>query len=357
VSPSAIVVGAGVLGAALARRLTVDSWDVTIVDQHPPGTALGSSGGVSRLIRTAHGNGREDAQAAWRSLGLWRELESELGTALVTEVGLAWLAGADDAWERAGESVLRELGVPVEVIATEDSGGLFPDLSTDDLRYLLYEPRAALVAAREALVSLVEDARARGARWVGARGQRVDDAVLADGNRLTADVIVWAVGCWTAAVFPELLRATIVQQDTYYYAADPRWSTPPVPAWSDVQAGITGAGDLAGDGFKVGLHEDGPLVELDGARRADPGLGAHARTYLERRFSSLAAAPLLRTEVQHTAYTNWAPGVEPTATVAGVRLTRDPAHPSVWILGDGSGSWFKTAPLAAQLTAGMLPRA
>jgi sarcosine oxidase len=344
---SAIVVGAGVLGAALTRQLVLDGWEVTLVDQHPPGTTLGSSGGVSRLIRTAHGPARDEARAAWESLARWRAIEAELGTPLVTEVGLAWLVGEDDAWQRAGEAVLRELGVPVQTVALGDAGSLFPDLATDDLRYLLYEPRASLVAARRALIALVADARARGARFVGARAERDGDGVLAGGERLTADRVIWAAGCWTATIFGELLQATIAQQDTYYYGAAAPWNSPPVPAWSDLRAGITGAGNLAGDGVKVGLHEDGPVVDLDGARRADPALRAHAGAYLARRFPSLVDAPLVHTEVQHTAYVRWREGVAATASVGGVRLTRDPAHPSVWILGDGSGSWFKTAPVAA----------
>ncbi len=54
--------------------------------------------------------------------------------------------------------------------------------------------------------------------------------MILGGRRLTADHVVWAVGCWTAQVFPELLSASVIQQDTYYYGASPEWSSPPVPA-------------------------------------------------------------------------------------------------------------------------------
>jgi sarcosine oxidase len=354
VSASAVIVGAGVLGATLAQRLTVDGWQVTVIDQHEPGTPLGSSGGASRLIRFAHGASADDAVAAWESLALWRRIEAETGAALLTETGVAWFAGEDDRWERESSVVLQRLGVPVEIVSVRDARSLFPEACTDDLRYLLYEPRAALIDAGAALRALVDDAVRRGATFIRARATRDGSSVSVGDRRLTADRVIWAAGCWAAQIFPELLRASIVQQDTYYYGAGAEWSSPPVPAWSDVGAGITGAGDLAGAGVKVGLHEAGPAVALDGPRRADSALEAHARAYVSRRFPSLSGAPVVRVEVQHTAEVEWVGGVEPVAAVGGVRLVRDPGDPSVWILGDGSGSVFKTAPLAAVRAASVL---
>jgi sarcosine oxidase len=349
-----VVVGAGVLGATLAHRLAVDGWQVSVVDQHDPGTPLGSSGGASRLVRCAHGDSADDALAAWQSLALWRQIEAETGVELLTRTGVAWFAGDDDRWERESRVVLQRLEIPVEVVPAGRAQSLFPDLCADDLQYLLYEPGASLVAAAAALRALIDDAVRRGASFVRDAATRDGSDLIVGSRRLTADHVVWAIGCWTAQVFPELLRASVIQQDTYYYGAGREWSSPPVPAWGDFGAGITGAGDLAGAGFKVGLHEAGPAVELDGVRVAAPALEAHARAYLGRRFPSLAEAPVVRVEVQHTAEAEWVGSVEPVSVVGGVRIVRDPAEPSVWILGDGSGSVFKTAPLVAERTAALL---
>jgi sarcosine oxidase len=351
---TAAIVGAGVLGVTLAHRLAVAGWQVTVIDQHEPGTPLGSSGGASRLVRCAHGDSVDDALAAWESLALWRRIEVETGAALLTQTGVAWLASADDHFERASHAVLQRLGIPVELVPAASAGSLFPGLCADDLQYLLYEPRASLISAQRALRALSDDAQRRGAIVICDRATRDGSDLLVGGRRLTADHVVWAVGCWTAQVFPELLRASIIQQDTYYYAADSEWSSPPVPAWGDLGAGITGAGDLAGAGFKVGLHEAGPAVALDRPRVADPHLAAHARAYLARRFPPLAGAAVVQAEVQHTAEVKWADDVEPVSVTGGVRVVRDPGHPSVWILGDGAGSVFKTAPLVAAQAAKLL---
>jgi sarcosine oxidase len=351
---SVVVVGAGVLGATLAHRLSVDGWRVTIIDQHDPGTPLGSSGGASRLVRCAHGDSIHDALAAWQSLALWRRIEAETGVELLTQTGVAWLASGDDHWERASYEVLQRLGIPVEMLSAGQAGSLFPEVSCDDLEYVLYEPEASLVTAQQALRALVDDAVRRGATFVREGAARDGSGVIVGGRRVPADHVVWALGCWTAQVFPELLRASIIQQDTYYYEAGSEWSSPPVPAWGEIGAGITGAGDLAGTGFKVGLHEPGPAVALDGARVADPALEAQASTYLAHRFPSLADAPVAQVEVQHTAEVKWIDGVEPVSVVGGVRIVRVPGARSVWILGDGSGSVFKTAPLVAARTVELL---
>ena len=351
---SVVIVGAGVLGATLAQRLAVDGWQVTVIDQHDPGTPLGSSGGASRLVRCAHGDSAGDALAAWESLALWRRIEAETGVELLTQTGVVWFAGDDDRWERASHAVLQRLQIPVEIVPAGRAQSLFPDLRAGDLQYLLYEPEASLIAAAAALRALIGDAVRRGASFVRDAATRDGSDVRAGGRRLSADHVVWAAGCWTAQLFPELLLASVIQQDTYYYRAGREWSSPPVPAWGDLGAGITGAGDLAGAGFKVGLHEAGPAVALDGPRTADPLLEAHARKYLARRFPSLADAPVVQAEVQHTAEVEWVGGVEPAAVVGGVQIVRDPDAPSVWIVGDGSGSVFKTAPLVAARTAELL---
>ena len=90
--PSAVVVGAGVFGAALADRLAGDGWRVTLVDRYEPGHDRAESGGESRLIRCSHGADAWYTRSAWRARELWRELERDTGTELLVESGLVWFA-------------------------------------------------------------------------------------------------------------------------------------------------------------------------------------------------------------------------------------------------------------------------
>jgi sarcosine oxidase len=353
-APTIVVIGAGILGATLGHRLSVDGWDVTIIDQHPVGSSFAASASESRLIRFSQGANRADTLAAWESRSLWRQIEAETGAELLAEVGMTWFAGDNDEWEMASRAVLEACGVPVERIPVADARSLFPDVYVDDLRYLLHEPKAGLLYARRALLSLIADAVRRGAQFCGEKAMPVDSGVQLESGRRFPDHVVWACGGWAAQTFPDLLRASIVQQDTYFFAAPADWTTPPVPAWGDRSVRITGAGHLGGCGVKVGLMNPGPSVDLDRPRGSDPRLLARARAYLGKRFPSLSAAPVVRVEVSYTAFVETAHDVEPVTIAGGVPIIRHPHHASVWILGDGSGSVFKTAPFVALAMANLL---
>jgi glycine/D-amino acid oxidase-like deaminating enzyme len=54
-SGTALVVGAGVTGAAVARELARRGFDVTLAEQYATGTVRSASGGDTRLLRASHG--------------------------------------------------------------------------------------------------------------------------------------------------------------------------------------------------------------------------------------------------------------------------------------------------------------
>src|SRR4051794_25540498 len=140
---SIVVVGAGVFGAALARRCAMTGWDVTLVERVAPGHVRAGSGGESRLIRAAHGDDAWHAQLSRRALVLWHELDPNL----VVEAGVAWLARREDGWEAASERTLRDLGIPCERV---DPAGLFPSFAGDEIAFALLEPDAGVLRARDA---------------------------------------------------------------------------------------------------------------------------------------------------------------------------------------------------------------
>src|SRR4051812_1586928 len=73
--PSAVIVGAGVFGSSLARRLALDGWEVTLVEQESPGWDGSSSGGETRLVRYGHGSDRWYTRSAWRGRGPWGPMD------------------------------------------------------------------------------------------------------------------------------------------------------------------------------------------------------------------------------------------------------------------------------------------
>jgi sarcosine oxidase len=347
-----VIIGAGILGAALAQRLARRGWRVTLVEQYVPGHTRAASGGRSRILRLAHGSDAPETRSAWLSRRLWREIERETRTGLFSEVGMAWFAPAGDSeWEQASRTTLVDEGVAATRLSPAEAMTLFPDLRTDDLDHVLYEPQAGILQARKAVVALVRDAVAYGAELVAERAEPDGDGVVVATERLRGNQVVWACGAWTPLLFPGLVQGKTIQQDVFYFEAPPAWVTPAVPAWGEWRERTTGTGDFRGHGFKVGADDPGPLLDPDSSRR--PPVAEQetaARAYLARRFPALADAPLVRRESCQTVILD-STLVKPVATLGGeVRLLRHPEHERVWLLGDGSGHAFKHAPaIAAEL--------
>jgi sarcosine oxidase len=334
VAPSAVIVGAGVLGSALADRLARSAWDVTLVEQVTPGHVRSGSGDESRLIRCAHGDDELHTRMAARSLELWNELDP----GLVARSGIAWFARREDGWEAASERTLRELGIEV---ARVDPAELYPSVRTDDLAFTLLEPGAGILRARDGVRALAARAVQGGAHIVGARarpeGERV---VLDDGRVLEADRVVWACGAWLPGLFGDLLDLRITQQDVFYFGADARWTTPGVPGFVDYDGAAYGLGDLDGRGVKVAPDVDGPPFDAqDGERIPRPEHERLARDYLAHRFPALARAPLVGARVCQ---------YELTPDTRFV-IAPHPEHGGrVWIVGGGSGHAFKHGPVLAE---------
>src|SRR6267142_6307405 len=81
------------MGAATGWRLATRGMQVVCFDRHSPPHALGSSHGESRIIRTAYFEGPWYVPLVQESFPLWRDLEREAGSRLLTVTG-ALMIGA-----------------------------------------------------------------------------------------------------------------------------------------------------------------------------------------------------------------------------------------------------------------------
>jgi sarcosine oxidase len=331
-SRRAAVVGAGIFGASLARRLALDGWQVSLYERHEPGHDRAASGDESRLIRYAHGADTWYTRSAWRARELWRELEAEAGRELFRECGVVWFARSDDGWEAGSELVLREEGVPVERLPVRDGARLFPSFEPGDLRFLLWEPQAGILRAAEATRAMVASARRAGVEVI---------AAAVEPGTVEADAVVWTCGAWLASLFPDLVPLRVTRQDLFYLECDPAWDAGRVPAWVDYHRSIYGVGRVE-QGFKIAPDLEGPPFDPEsGERTADPRSEAVARAYAEERFPALAGAPLASSKVC------------PYSLTPDTHFLLAP-HPELdgnWIFGGGSGHGFKHGPALAEYAA------
>ncbi|MCC5577428.1 FAD-dependent oxidoreductase [Microtetraspora sp. AC03309] len=345
---TAIVVGAGIWGTSLALRLAETGWRVTLVEQYAPGHVRQASAGETRLLRAAHGADEWYARMARQARDGWRELGARTGEELYLEAGLMWFARREDGWERASAHVLKNLDIPHEFLDPAEAGRRFPGFKGDDLAFVLYEPEAGLIRARRATQVTARLAVAAGVTLVRARAVPYGDAegnagpaIVADGEVLRADRVVWACGGWLPTLFDAEVEVT--RQDTLHFDVPREWSTPPLPAFCDYEGSAYGHGDVDGLGMKVTSDVEGePFDPQEGSRRVLPESEEAARDYLRRRFPSLAGAPVLFSQVCQYTLTRDAEWI--IAEVSG----------GMWLLGGDSGHGFKHAPALAGYVADLL---
>ncbi len=334
-----VIVGAGAFGASLAWWLARAGEQVTLVDQFEPGDRRASSGGETRLYRCAHGSEADYTAMARRARTLWRELEDESGEDLFVECGMAWFAHREDGWEAASEQTLAEQGIPVERLDVASAARLYPSFAGDDVTFVLFEPDAGVLRAERSVRTLAAQAAAHGARILRARA-RPDGAaaVLDDDSRLEADLVVWACGPWLGRMFGDLVSLRVTEQELLFFDGGAAWRAAGVPAWCDYDRSIYGTPDIDACGVKAASDAEGPPLDPDAELGNTTASEPEVRAYLRDRFPALEHAALAG------------------ARSCRYELTQDtnflaaphPAHPSVWLVGGGSGHGFKHGPALAE---------
>jgi glycine/D-amino acid oxidase-like deaminating enzyme len=329
---SAVVVGAGVFGAATARELALRGWDVTLVEQYAPGTVRSASGGDTRLLRFAHGDVDWYAAMARDARLKWIELQEATGTRIWEPIGLAWFGRSEDGFEARSRASLDRLGIRSEWLQPETARSLYPSVNVDDLAGVLYEPEAGVLHARRATQLLVEDGERAGVLYESARVLPGDDP--------RGDDVIWACGPWLASLFPAHVQLKVTRRDVFFFGADGSWRG--TPGFCDYDAAYYGHGELAGLGVKVAPDLPGEEIDPDTLERIPlPSWERAAREYLGRRFPALADAPVIGTRVCQ---------YDLSADTHFI-VDRHPERDSWWLIGGGSGHGFKHGPAFAEYVA------
>jgi len=323
----------------LASWLARTGEQVTLVDQFEPGDPRASSGGETRLYRCAHGPDADYTAMARRARTLWRTLEEESGEELLIECGLAWFAHREQGWEAESERTLAAHGIPAERLDVASAASLYPSFRGDDLAFVLLEPEGGVLRAQRAVRALAAQAADHGAQLVRARARPDGGAVvLEDSTRLEGDVVVWACGPWLGRMFPDLVSLSVTRQELLFFDGGPAWRSTGLPGWCDYDLARYGTADVDELGFKAAIDDLGPPLDPDGELTDEAATEPQVRAYLRDRFPALESAPLV--EARSCRYELTAD----THFIAGPH----PAHPSVWLVGGGSGHGFKHGPPMAE---------
>jgi sarcosine oxidase len=162
-----IGIGLGAHGSAAAHHLAKLGQHVLGLDRFAPPHALGSSHGDTRITRLAVGEGVDLTPLAMRSHALWRELERETGTPLLTMCGGLVISTRSQQFVSRGVrhffdntvAAARQNGIAHELLDANAIRRRFPQFAVRDDEEGYFEPEAGFLAV-EACVS-AQLARAR----------------------------------------------------------------------------------------------------------------------------------------------------------------------------------------------------
>ena len=342
------IIGAGSFGAWTAYHLHRAGWRTLLLDAYGPANSRASSGGESRIIRTAYGSQDFYSAWAWKSLPEWQALARRTGQSLFAPTGVLAFGEESASFLTKSREALDRLRVPHDMLSAAEVRRRYPQLALREGEVGLYEPAAGVLYARRAIQTLVEDSVRHGldyrqAAVLAPTGESRQGVVTtAGGEAIDAARFVYACGPWLRTVFPaELgphLRAD--RAEVYFLGAprgDGRYGGDQFPAWMDVTEGADAWGipDLEHRGFKLAV--DKLVIPADPdrmSRQSTPEFLAPVRAYVAQRFPGLADAPVLESRVCQY---EMAAGEE-------YLFDRHPRYNNVWWAGGGSGHGFKTGP-------------
>jgi sarcosine oxidase len=344
-----VVVGAGVFGAWTAQALHSAGLSVTLLDAFGPGNSRSSSGGESRITRSAYGDREIYARWAADSLIAWKALAQRSGLALYENTGVLTFVPSGDPFADESSVVLKRLGIRYEILSATETMRRFPAFRLNPTETAIFEPDAGALMARRALRTLVDemvaggvDYRIAAVRTPSGSGKLAAVDTLS-GEAIAAERFVFACGPWLAKVFPALLKTRIRAQRAEVFflgvpAGDTRYLPPAMPTWID----HNGMGDAYGfpsldnRGCKLAVDAfDNPIDPDTGDRTVTAPYIEAMRSFVRQRMPGLSDAPIVETRVCQYEY----------AENKNYLLDRHPDFTNVWIAGGGSGHGFKNGPM------------
>lgn len=257
-----IVIGLGAMGAATLLQLAKRGQRVVGVDRYDPPHNMGSTHGETRITRCAIGEGEIYVPLALRSHEIWRELEQETGTELLTQCGALILAGGTDMAPVHGKDdfVRRTIqaaklyDIPHEVYDAPSVMRRFPQfqLRGDEIGY--FEEVGGFVRPEACVAAQLTVAKRHGAvvrphtqvTGIIQDGKGVC-VTTADGGRIHAADAILTAGAWSPSLAgPRLApHMRVLRQVLHWYkVADPAAFAPdrfPVFIWAH--------GNTANDSF------------------------------------------------------------------------------------------------------------
>ncbi len=268
----AVVVGLGAHGSATAYHLAKRGANVLGIERFARGHTLGSSGGLSRIIRLSYHEHPDYVPLLRRAWDLWRALEDASGEALLTRTGGLYVGPPDgDLVARAAESA-REHALDHELLDADELRRRYGVLRIEDGWHALLDAQAGWLAPERCIDTHLRMAERHGAtlrfdepvvRWErDGAGVRV---ATREGS-YTASRLVLTAGAWMPDLVPSLAPHLWVERSVLFWF-EPRART---DAFASLPVWILEDTDRFWYGFPYDQAHGLKVAGLHFGERADP---------------------------------------------------------------------------------------
>ena len=267
------------MGSAALYHLAQRGVRVAGFDRYTPPHALGSTHGLSRIIRESYFEHPRYVPLVQRAYDLWFDLERRSARRLFHQTGGLMIGRRDGVLVSGAVRSAREHGLEHEQLTAAAAHARFPGFKIPNEMIAFYEPRAGILDPEncvDAHLQLAVDAGAEvhaeePLREWSVGGGRV--RVVTSKGEYDAARLALCAGAWTPALLrDDSIRLRVERQVMHWFAParDPELFTPA----SCPIAMIEYAPDRffyfvpdGGDGVKAAIHHEGEETDPDVVRR------------------------------------------------------------------------------------------
>ncbi len=206
------------MGSAVVYELARRGKRVLGIDRFDVPNVMGSSHGVTRIIRLAYCENPSYVPLLRRAYELWRELESVTGEEVLQITGSIDAGPPGSVTFEGARRACEEHDIPHEILTSRELSRRFPGYRLPADTMALFQRQGGFLLSERCILNYVGAAHHYGAE-VRAREPVLEWVPLGDGVRVgtdhatyEADSLVISAGAWASALVPELKRLALPER-------------------------------------------------------------------------------------------------------------------------------------------------
>ena len=206
----AIVIGVGGMGSAAVYHLARQGVRVLGIERYDIPNEMGSSHGVTRMIRLSIQEGPSYVPLVRRAYELWRQLEKVAGERLLFTTGSIRAGIESNQMFQGSKEACDAHNIPYEVLTGPEANQRFPGYQLPEEAMTIYQPDGGFLLSERCIVAHVAAALDLGAevhgreRVLGWQPKGDGVQVRTDRGAYSAHNLIVCSGAWTAKLLPRL---------------------------------------------------------------------------------------------------------------------------------------------------------